>query len=268
MRGDYDAAREILGSVLAHHPENVVAKELMGDIFANHLGDLKTGLTWYELAQNTREALPALTSKIERCRALLNDHQSSETISKLGIAAPGPQRAVIGLTLALVVLSVAALAIWMTRPTESKPALSTPFSDPIELNPPPPMTVEKKVEDPPKDEPKPALEANYDGTEIEQKVRAGLVAAGTPPLVVTFDPRGQGDLTLTIGASASEAEGFEAKAQQIASTTLGLDSRYQSLTIRFVEGNQLLYMADFNRPGEGSTPEPSNIYDRPPAEKN
>lgn len=268
MRGDYDGAREILRSVLAEYPENVLARELMGDIFANHLGDLKTGLVWYELAQNTNQPVPSLTTKIERCRGQLNDHQSSETISKLGIAAPGPQRAVIGLTIALVVLSITAMAIWFTRPTETKPAQSTPFSDPIELNPPPPATVEEKKEEPAKDPPKPSLETNYDGTEVEQKVRAGLVAAGTKPLVVTFDPRGQGDLTLTISVTASEAEGFETKAQQIAATALGLESRYQNLTIRFVEGNQLLFVADFSRPGEGASPEPSNIYDRPPAEKN
>lgn len=258
LRHDLKGAEAICISILKRFPNSQPTHTLLGDI-AEERADLEEAERWYDLALELDPSSAADRRKLEDIRLRRNATESASTVEQIGLPTTRPFpwfNAVLG-TLALVSI-IAAAIVGLSRP-------SVPRSQ---------VVVQKPIEAPPEAVPvtpkstNPAIEAKPTGQTPTNPVENPT----TPPAETTTPPNAQADELMRLVAqrspfganlvsvqtdprtklatlifNTSESDDQRTMAAELGRAVLELDMEAQSVTLRAMRDNRLVYVADMPR---------------------
>lgn len=236
VRQEFAEGIELCLTVLKHHPENVEAHVLLGDLYLAR-GQKTQAAQWYELAL---ELDPQSAPALDRARALSSEIQSENVTrseKSLGLEDRSGTRAtyaalVVGL---IVILGLTAIVISRSHGGASDPS-STTIHDPVMAQDTVPGKITTPVKAP---ESVPVVPAEDEA--VRQTLAKGTF--GDHVLSGRFDPRSK-VMTATYQVDGPLSRQVVA---QIGKSALESAPESASITLRLMSEGKLIYMADIRR---------------------
>ena len=246
MRGDYKSALDQCRTILRKFPNNVSANQLLGDLCLE-TGDLEQAKEWYELALDIAPNHAQLQKKLKDVREKLEHQETQGLVEQLGLPPSKPKNGLMAAGLAVLVLAVGGIAYVIGS---NKQKVDSPLPKPTVSNAPVsnPQNTNPSVENPVQDRPASTPVVTPAQGSSEETALAQLIGQRSPNgakiASLVIDPR-TSQLTLTFRVAAGEDR--KAIGAELAGTTLENSPSVRLVTVRAVENDAVVFVADARR---------------------
>ncbi len=248
MRGDLPAAMDQCRTILRKFPNNVSANQLLGDL-CQEGNDLEQAKEWYELALDIAPSHAQLQQKLKSVRERLEFQETQGLVEQLGLPPSKPKNGLMAMGLAVLVLAVGGIAYVVgankkptasplpTRTVTQAPPESSGDGSSVSQAPDQNSTTPNSVTPPS------ALKGSAEETALAQLVGQRSTNGGKLESLA-IDPR-TSLLTVTFRVAAGEDR--KAIAAEIAGVALENSPNTRLVTVRAIENEALVYIADVRR---------------------
>ena len=248
IRGDYKLAIDTCLAILTRFPNTGTAHTLLGDIYAEK-GELEQAAQWFEMALDLRPESENDRRKHEAVKRRMAEQEAATTAQQLGIPESRPRTQKYTFLMVVLVAIVGVVSFVVGGAMNAKGANAAPslIEDPIIAGKPQqPQEPEATAPQNPERQ-QPVQPTTWPGTVVDHQVAALLASKyeiGKSIVSASEDPRGPYlGMTVSLGDNPDPT----LVCVDLAKAVFGEFSSYVAVSIRVINGEQTVYMADVTR---------------------